>query len=187
MKKGMGILVAVVAIPVLVVLWGIGVRNGLVREDENLNTAWAQVETVLQRRFDLIPKLVNTVKGYATHEKELLENIAKYRTAWADSKTQADKIQAGGQLEGALSRLMVAVESYPDLKANANFMALQDELAGTENRISTERQRYNEATKKYNLEVRTFPKSFIASMFKFNTRPYFESAEGAKVAPTVAF
>lgn len=184
MKKTMGIIAAIV---VLLALYVITTRNGLVREDENLNTAWAQVETVLQRRFDLIPNLVNTVKGYATHEKELFENIAKYRTAWAGSKTQAEKVQAGSQLEGSLSRLIVAVESYPALKADKNFMALQDELAGTENRISTERQRYNEATKKYNLEVRTFPKSFVASLFKFSTRPYFDSAEGAKVAPTVAF
>ncbi len=184
MKKTILILAVVI---VLLALYVIGVRNGLVRADENLNTAWAQVETVLQRRFDLIPNLVNTVKGYAAHEKELFENIAKYRTAWADSKTQSDKVQAGSQLEGALSRLMVVVESYPALKADKNFIALQDELAGTENRISTERQRYNEAVKNYNLAVRTFPKSLVADYFKFGTRTYFESAEGAKSAPTVKF
>lgn len=175
------------AIGILLALYVISTRNGLVREDENLNTAWAQVETVLQRRFDLIPNLVNTVKGYATHEKELLENIAKDRTAWAASRTPAEKIQAGSQLEGSLSRLIVAVESYPELKADKNFRALQDELAGTENRISTERQRYNEAAKKYNLAVRTFPKSIVAGFFKFNPRSYFDSVEGARVAPAVAF
>ncbi len=184
MKKALMILGAVI---VVVGLYVVSVRNGLVQEDESLNTAWAQVETVLQRRFDLIPNLVNTVKGYATHEKELFENIAKYRTAWADSKTQAEKVESGAQLEGALSRLMVTVESYPQLKADKNFMALQDELAGTENRISTERQRYNEAAKRYNLAVRTFPKNMVANGFGFSTRPYFGSTEGAKVAPTVKF
>jgi LemA protein len=189
MKKGLIIgLIAVVVI--VLILFGkfIAINNTIVQLDENIDGAWAQVETVLQRRYDLIPNLVNTVKGYATHEKELLQKITELRSQWSQADTLNQKTQAANGLEGALSRLMVVVENYPDLKANQNFLALQDELAGTENRISVERRRYNEAVKGYNSYIRQFPACFIAGMRGFTPRDvYFESTEPAKKAPEVSF
>ena len=184
MKKGL-IIVAVVA--VILVMMAIGIRNNLVTLDEDVNTAWAQVETVLQRRYDLIPNLVNTVKGYATHEKELLENVTRLRSQWGEAKTPEAKIQAANQLESTLSKLLVVSENYPELKANQNFIALQDELAGTENRINVERQRYNEAVQVYNTAVRSMPTAILARLAGFNPRTPFEAAQGAETAPTVAF
>ena len=185
MKKGL-IIVAVVA--VILVMMAIGIRNNLVTLDEDVNTAWAQVETVLQRRYDLIPNLVNTVKGYATHEKELLENVTRLRSQWGEAKTPEAKIQAANQLESTLSKLLVVSENYPELKANQNFIALQDELTGTENRISVERRRYNEAVRAYNVTVRRFPASMFAGLFGFEKKDaYFEAAEGASTAPKVEF
>jgi len=185
MKKGL-IIVAVVA--VILVMMAIGIRNNLVTLDEDVNTAWAQVETVLQRRYDLIPNLVNTVKGYATHEKELLENVTRLRSQWGEAKTPEAKIQAANQLESTLSKLLVVSENYPELKANQNFIALQDELTGTENRISVERRRYNEAVRAYNVTVRRFPASLFAGLFGFEKKDaYFEAAEGASTAPKVEF
>ena len=162
MKKAL-IILAVVA--VVLVLMAVGIRNNLVTLDEDVNTAWAQVETVLQRRYDLIPNLVNTVKGYATHEKELFENVTRLRSQWGEAKTPEAKIQAANQLESTLSKLLVVSENYPELKANQNFMALQDELSGTENRISVERRRYNESVRAYNVAVRRFPANMFAGMF----------------------
>jgi len=185
MKKGL-IIVAVVA--VILVMMAIGIRNNLVTLDEDVNTAWAQVETVLQRRYDLIPNLVNTVKGYATHEKELLENVTRLRSQWGEAKTPEAKIQAANQLESTLSKLLVVSENYPELKANQNFIALQDELTGTENRISVERRRYNEVVRAYNVTVRRFPASMFAGLFGFEKKDaYFEAAEGASTAPKVEF
>ncbi len=185
-----GCLVAVgvlVLLAVVVGLYGMGVYNGFVTRQEACAQAWANVETVLQRRFDLIPNLVNTVKGYAAHEKGVLEEVTRLRSQWGEAKTQEQKVGVASMLEGALGRLMVVVESYPELKANANFIALQDELAGTENRISVERQRYNAAVQAYNVAIRKMPGALMARLCGFTPRAPFEAAQGAAVAPTVAF
>ncbi len=167
---------------------GIGSYNRLVQTQENVDQTWAQVENVLQRRYDLIPNLINTVKGYAAHEKELFEEVTRLRSQWGAAGSQAQKVQAATALEGALGRLMVVVERYPDLKANQNFLALQDELAGTENRIATERRRYNQAVRNYNVVVRRFPSNVIAGMAGFEkSDAYFEAAEGAAQVPVVEF
>ncbi len=167
-----------------------GKRNQFVQQEELVNQAWANVETVLQRRYDLIPNLVETVKGYAAHESELLEEITRLRRQWGEanvSGNEGQSVQASGMLESALSRLMVVVENYPDLKANQNFMALQEELAGTENRISVERRRYNEAVASYNTMVREWPGNVLAGLFGFERKTPFESAAEAAVAPQVEF
>lgn len=181
-------LVIVVGIIVVLAMMLINMYNKLVNLDENAGTAWAQVETVLQRRYDLIPNLVNTVKGYAAHESGLFEEITRLRSQWGEAKTTDQKAEAATQMEGALGRLMVVVENYPELKANQNFMALQDELAGTENRISVERRRFNEVVREYNMAVRRFPANLFAGLFGFDPKKsYFEATEGAEKAPTVAF
>jgi len=162
--------------------------NRLVGLNESIDGAWAQVENVLQRRYDLIPNLVNTVKGYAKHEKQLLEEVTRLRSQWGTAKNPGDKIKASQGLEGALSRLLLVVERYPDLKANQNFLALQDELSGTENRIAVERKRYNEVVRSYNIVVRRFPSNIAAGLFGFEKRDaYFQAAEAAKEAPKVEF
>ena len=187
---GKGCLIAgVIGLVVILLIGGslVGTYNGMVTQDENCDKAWANVETVLQRRFDLIPNLVNTVKGYASHEKELLTEITALRSQWGKAQTVQQKSQVASMLEGAMGRLMVVVENYPDLKANQNFLALQDELAGTENRISVERRRYNEAIQQYNTLIRRFPTSILAGMTGFQRRAPFEAAAGAETAPTVSF
>lgn len=162
--------------------------NQLVILNETIDGSWAQVENVLQRRYDLIPNLVSTVKGYAKHESQLLEEVTRLRSQWGAAKTPDQKIQASQGLEGALSRLMVVVEQYPNLKANEGFLKLQDELSGTENRIAVERMRYNEVVRSYNVATRRFPSNIIAGMFGFEKKDvYFEAAEGAKEAPKVEF
>lgn len=160
--------------------------NGLVKMDENINGAWADIDNQLLRRNDLIPNYVNTVKGYASHEKELFENIANARARIGSGSVQ-DKMKASNELSGFLSRLLMVVENYPQLKANENFLRLQDELAGTENRIAVARRRYNELVKTYNAAIRAFPKNFLAGMFGFEKREYFEIPEEAKEVPTVNF
>jgi len=166
----------------------IAVGNRLVALHENAQTAWAQVETVLQRRYDLIPNLVATVKGYAKHEKGLLEEVTRLRSQWGAARTVDEKVKAAGQLEGTLSRLLLVAEQYPDLKANQGFRDLQHELAGTENRISVERQRYNEAVRAYNTAVRQFPGSLVAGIRGFSAdATYFEAAAPAKQTPKVDF
>ncbi|MBP7831031.1 MAG: LemA family protein [Kiritimatiellae bacterium] len=181
-------LFTIVGIIVVLALMLISMYNKLVNLDENAGTAWAQVETVLQRRYDLIPNLVNTVKGYAAHESNLFEEITRLRSQWGEAKTTDQKAEAATQMEGALGRLMVVVENYPELKANQNFMALQDELTGTENRISVERRRFNEVVREYNMAVRRFPANLLAGLFGFDPKKsYFEATEGAEKAPTVAF
>ena len=192
MKKGLlialGVLGAVVLIVLLFVGWFISIGNNLVALHENVQTAWAQVETVLQRRYDLIPNLVATVKGYAQHEKGVLEEVTRLRSQWGAARTVDEKVKAAGQLEGTLSRLLLVAEQYPDLKASQNFRDLQYELSGTENRISVERQRYNEAVRAYNTAVRQFPGSFVAGVRGFSPDPtYFEAAATAKEAPKVDF
>lgn len=182
------VLLAVLGLVVVVGLWAGSGYNRLVNTSEALPKAWSQVETVLQRRYDLIPNLVNTVKGYAKHEKDLLTEVTALRSQWGAAKSQSEKVAAANQMEGALSRLMVVVEQYPQIKANENFIRLQDELAGTENRISVERMRYNETVNAYNLAVRGFPTNILAKMFDFKkSDDYFKSEEAAKPAPKVQF
>ncbi len=164
-----------------------GMYNGVVAKDEACNKAWGNVESVLQRRFDLIPNLVNTVKGYAAHEQGTLEEITRLRSQWGEAKTQAEKVGVASMLEGAMGRLMVVMENYPELKANQNFLALQDELAGTENRISVERQRFNESVQVYNTAIRQMPGALVARLAGFVARSPFEAAQGAETAPTVQF
>jgi len=186
---GCGIVVGI-AVLVLIVggMWAASVNNQLVAAQENMKGAWAQVETVLQRRYDLIPNLVATVKGYAAHEKEVLEHVTRLRSQWGAAQTLEQKTKAANEMEGALARLLVVAEQYPDLKANQNFRDLQFELAGTENRISVERQRYNEAVKSYNVRVRTFPGALIAGMLGFHpSDAYFNAAPAAADAPKVQF
>lgn len=165
-----------------------GSRNDLVTQREEYRGAFQQVDVDLQRRMDLIPNLVETVKGFAAQEKSVLESIANARSAMAGAKTPADKIAANGQLEGALSRLLVVVENYPQLKSNENFMRLQDELAGTENRIAVSRRRYNESVQAYNTNIELFPKNIAASLFGFAREDaYFSADPTAKQAPKVTF
>jgi LemA protein len=188
MKQVLIGLAVVVLVVIVLIAWFISIGNRLVALQENVHTAWAQVETVLQRRYDLIPNLVNTVKGYAKHEKDVLEEVTRLRSQWGAAKTTSEKVEAAGQLEGALSRLLLVVERYPDLKASANFRDLQYELSGTENRISVERQRYNEAARAYNTAVRQFPGSLVAGLRGFSAdAKYFEAAPAAKEAPKVDF
>lgn len=182
--------IAVGVILLVVVMIGgsaIGSRNRFVAQDEGVTAQWANVETVLQRRFDLIPNLVNTVKGYASHEKNLLTEVTRLRSQWGAAATPDDKVKIAGEMQSALSRLLVVAENYPQLKANQNFVALQDELSGTENRISVERRRYNEAVQAYNTSIRRFPGSVWASLFGFQRRAPFESAPEASAAPRVEF
>lgn len=165
-----------------------GSRNDLVTQREEYRGAFKQVDVDLQRRLDLIPNLVETVKGFAAQEKTVLESIANARSAMAGAKNPAERIAANSQLEGALSRLLVVVENYPQLKSNENFQRLQDELAGTENRIAVSRRRYNEAVQKYNTNIELFPKNIAASLFSFTREDaYFNADPAAKQAPKVAF
>ena len=179
--------VIVIIVAAVIGLWALGQYNGMVGQDEECNKAWANVESVLQRRFDLIPNLVNTVKGYAAHEKETLETITRYRSQWGEAKTPDEKVAAASGLESALARLMVVMENYPELKANENFIRLQDELAGTENRINVERQRYNESVQGYNTSIRKMPGALIARFAGFESRKPFEAVKEAATAPTVQF
>ncbi len=173
------------------VMWGVGINNKLVTLDEGVNEKKAQVENVYQRRLDLIPNLVNTVKGYAKHEASVLEEVTKARSQVGQVKMDPSNLkqfdQAQTQLSSALSRLLVVVEKYPELKADRNFLELQSQLEGTENRIAIERQRFNEASREYNTIVRKFPESSIASFRGFKERAYFASEAGAKTAPKVEF
>lgn len=193
MKKSSIILIV---IAVLAVIWGVSAYNGLVTMDENVNTEWANVETQYQRRADLIPNLVNTVKGYAAHESETLESVIAARNkatqitidpANLTPEKLAEYQEAQGAVTSALGKLLAISESYPDLKANQNFLELQAQLEGTENRINEARRKFNNVAKEYNTAIRRFPKSLLAGMFGFDKRAYFEAAEGAQNAPVVAF
>ena len=166
----------------------VGSRNDLVVKREAIEGSWAQVDVALQRRADLIPNLVATVKAYATQEKDIFTNIANARAAMSGARTPAEKIAANGQLDSALSRLLVVVENYPNLKSNENFMRLQDELAGTENRIAVERRKYNDIVKDYNTTRDLFPTNIAASIFNFpRNDAYFKTDPGARTAPKVDF
>jgi len=175
------------AVIVLLILWFVGSYNGLIRADEGVNTAWSNVESQYQRRVDLIPNLVNTVKGFADQELEVFTEVTRLRSQWAAASTREDQIAAATGIERALGRLLLVSESYPELKSNENFLALQAELAGTENRIAVERKRYNDAARKLNVKVRRFPTVIIANMFGFEKASYFEADTGAEIAPEVSF
>jgi LemA protein len=186
--KNFLIVVGVIVLILLIFFLSIrGTYNRLVALDENVKTAWSQVENQFQRRLDLIPNYVETVKGYAKHEREVLIQVTEARAKVAGAGSIEGKIGANNQLSSALARLLVVVERYPDLKANQNFIRLQDELAGTENRIAVERRRYNEAVRLYNTKIRSFPTNIFAGMFGFFRAELFQAPETAKEAPKVKF
>lgn len=188
MKAGIVVLVVILILAFLFGSAYVSRRNQMVTKREAVNAAWAQVDVVLQRRADLIPNLVQTVKGFAVQEQTVFGDIANARAALIGAKTPADKIAANGQLDNALSRLLVIVENYPQLKSNENFMRLQDELAGTENRIAVERRRYNDTVQDYNTYISLFPNSLIATFAGFTRNDaYFKTEEGARQAPKVNF
>ena len=193
MKKSTIIILAVIAV---IAVWAVTGYNRLVKADEAVSTAWSNVENQYQRRADLIPNLVNTVKGYAAHEKETLDAVVAARTRATQVAVDAENLtpemlqeyqKAQNEVGTALGRLIAIAEAYPDLKANANFLELQAQLEGTENRISVERRNFNEVAKKYNTSIRTFPRNMLAGMFGFEKRPYFEAQEGAENVPVVQF
>jgi LemA protein len=191
MGKGMKGLIIVLGV-LLVIAIGMysylkGTYNSLVSMDEGVKAAWAQVENQLQRRYDLIPNYVETVKGYAAHEKDVLVQVTEARAKVGGAATVNEKIDANNQLSSALSRLLLVVEQYPDLKANTNFIRLQDELSGTENRIAVERMRFNETVKTYNITIRHFPTNIIAGMFGFEKATFFEVPKERQEAPKVKF
>jgi len=194
------LLLLVVAIAVVVfgtILWGVGTYNALVSMDEGVKSAWGQVENQYQRRYDLVPNLVETVRGYASHEKEVFEEVTKARASVGQLKVSPEILkdpaafqrfqQAQDGLSAALTRLLAVAENYPNLKANENFLTLQAQLEGTENRIAVERRRFNEQVQRYNTTLRRFPASIIASMTGFTARPYFQAQAGAEQAPRVRF
>lgn len=192
MKKGIVLLVIVA----LVVLWGISVNNNMVSQEEAVTKAWANVENQYQRRADLIPNLVNTVKGYAAHESETLQAVVEARTKATSINVDAENMTAEqlkeyqaaqNEVGGALGRLIAISENYPDLKANQNFLELQSQLEGTENRIAVERKTFNDTANQFNTYIRKFPQSLFAGILGFDKKPYFEAEEGASKAPTVEF
>ena len=194
-KKHLGWIIPAIIV-VIIIFWGIGGYNGMVSLDEGVQNKWADVETQYQRRADLIPNLVNTVTGYAAHESQTLENVVKARSEASSVKVDPQNItpeklaeyqKAQSGVSSALGRLMVIVEKYPDLKANQNFLELQSQLEGTENRINTARRDFNEAAKGFNTEIRRFPKNILAGMFGFEKKAYFEAEKGAEKAPEVQF
>ena len=197
MKKGCLIaLVAVVVIGIALYGWVKNTYNGFVQQEENVKTAWSQVENDYQRRADLIPNLVETVKGYAKHEQQTLEGVIEARANATSVKIDASNMDeqalkkfqdAQGELSSALSRLIAVSEAYPDLKANQNFLELQSQLEGTENRITVSRRDFNKAAQDYKTAVRTFPGNLLAGLFGFNQKPYFEAQAGADKAPKVNF
>jgi LemA protein len=188
MKIGLIILVIILVLGFWLGSTYIGHRNAMVVKREAVNSAWSQVDVVLQRRADLIPNLVETVKGFALHEEKVFGDIAAARAAMIGAKTPQDKIAANGQLDSALGRLMVVVENYPQLRSNENFLRLQDELAGSENRIAVERKRYNDTLQDYNTYIGLFPNNIVASLAGFTRNDaYFKAEEGSRQAPKVNF
>ncbi|MCK4760891.1 MAG: LemA family protein [Candidatus Aminicenantes bacterium] len=199
MKKGCLVILGIfVLIAGILVFASVGSYNGMVAKDENVKEKWSQVENVYQRRLDLIPNLVATVKGYAAHEKETFQAVTEARSQAKGSFNISPDLlnnpemfqkfqQAQNTLGGALQRMMVVLERYPDLKANENFLSLQNQLEGTENRIAVERKRFNEAARDFNTYIRKFPRVILANLFGFQQKPYFQAQEGAQVAPKVKF
>jgi len=197
MKTGLIVLIVIAVVVLGGVLWAFGVYNGLVRLDQQVNEKWAQVQNVYQRRADLVPNLVETVKGFATQERTVLEEVTKARASVGGIKATPELVNdpaamkkfqdAQNQLGGALSRLLVTVERYPELKSNQNFLALQSQLEGTENRITVERMRYNEAVRDYNTRLRLAPGSIVARMAGFKEKAFFEATPESQAAPKVKF
>lgn len=196
LTKSTIIILSIIGALVISFLWANGSFNKMVKQEEGVTSAWSQVENVYQRRADLIPNLVATVKGYAAHEQQTFEGVvnarAKATSITVDPKNlSADKLaefqQAQGELSSALGKLLMIQEQYPDLKANQNFLELQAQLEGTENRITVERQKFNEAAQAFNTSIRLFPKNIIAGIFGFDRKAYFEAQEGAQAAPKVEF
>ncbi len=196
MKKGLIVLIVIAVVVIGIFMWVKNSYNSMVKMDEGVKGAWSQVENVYQRRADLIPNLVATVKGYASHEQQTLEGVVNARSKATQITVSADDLtaeslakyqKAQGELGAALGKLLAITENYPDLKANQNFLELQSQLEGTENRIAVERQKFNEAAKIYNTSIRQFPRNIFAGLFGFEKKPYFESDEGAKTAPKVEF
>jgi len=187
MKNVLIVLGAIVGVVIVGAFMYFNLYNSLITMDESVKTQWAQVENQQQRRYDLIPNLVNTAKGYAKHEKDIFIGIAEARSKLAGAKTINEKVQASNGLEGALSRLLMVVENYPQLKANENFTRLMDELAGAENRLSVERMRFNEQVKVFNIKIRSFPASMLAKNMGFSAKELFKVLEKAKDAPQVDF
>ena len=197
MRTGLIVLIVLVVIIGGGLIWGIGVNNELVRSEQVVSEKWAQVQNVYQRRADLIPNLVETVKGFAAQERTVLEEVTRARASVAGIKATPELIndpaafqkfqQAQQELGGALARLLVTVERYPDLKSNTNFLTLQSQLEGTENRITVERQRFNEAVRDYNTRIRLFPGSLVASFRGFKDKAFFEAAPGSEQVPKVKF
>jgi LemA protein len=184
---GIGIIAILLVVLIIGAIFFIVPYNHLTRLDVAADQAWAEVNNQLQRRNDLIPNLVSTVKGYATHERELFDHIADARARLAGAATVPDKINASNEMSGLLSRLLAISENYPQLKANENFMKLQDELAGTENRLAVARNRYNEAVRNFNTAIRVFPSNIMAGLFGFTSKQFFEVPESAKQVPQVNF
>lgn len=196
MKKSLGTGGIIIAVLVLVLIWGISAYNQLVGSEESVSKAWSQVENVYQRRLDLIPNLIKTVQGAADYEKSTLQAVIEARSKASSIQLNAENMsqeqlqaftQAQDELGSAVSRLMLTIERYPELKANQNFLELQSQLEGTENRITVERQKYNQVVGSFNTQVRRFPKNIIASMFGFEKKAYFEASAGAEQAPAVDF
>jgi LemA protein len=184
----MAVLIIVIVLVVLVAIMAISMYNSLVQLRNQVKNAWAQIEVQLKRRHDLIPNLIETVKGYMKHERELLENVTKYRSQAMDAGTVGEKAKAEGMLGGALGQLRVQIENYPDLKANQNFLALQEELTGTENKISFSRQNYNDQVLFYNNKIQMFPSNILAGMFGFKQEEFFEIEEPTeRQVPKVSF
>ncbi len=174
-------------IVVIFVLWFVGTYNSLVSADQDVNAAWSQVENQYQRRADLLPNLVETVKGYAKHESTVFEEVTKARSQWAGAKTQDEKVRAAGEVDSVLSKLMVVVEAYPDLKASASYTTLQAQIEGTENRVSTERKRYTDAANVYNIKIKRIPTSIVADIYGYKAKPLFEANKGTDQAPKLNF
>src|SRR5690348_772104 len=188
MKAALVVVVILVVLALICGSWFISHRNQMAVKREAVNAAWAQVDVVLQRRADLIPNLVETVKGFAQHETEVFDEIAKARAGYLNATTPADKIAANSQLEASLAKVLVLTENYPQLKSNENFLRLQDELAGTENRIAVERRGYNQSVQDYNTYISLFPNSLVASFGGFTRNDaYFKTEPGARQAPKVNF
>ena len=177
----------VLGLVVIIALWYVATYNSLIRLNEGVNGKWAQVETQYQRRVDLIPNIVQTVKGYKDFEQETLTQIVPLRSQWQTAPTVNAKIEAANQIESTLSKLLVIAENYPDLKANTNFLALQDELDNTENKIAVERGRYNDAVRDFNARIKTFPTEIVAGNLGYTDREYFQAAADAENAPAVNF
>lgn len=187
MKKSSIILIVVIAILAIIAIFLVGSYNGLVSKSEAVDTSFSDLDVMIQRRADLIPNLVSTVKGYTAHETEIINSITDARTKLMNANSVEEKSNANNELSSSLNALMVVVENYPDLKSSQNFIQLSDELSGTENRIAVARKDYNDAVKDYNLKVKTFPGNILAGMFGFEQKQYFEAKESSREVPSVNF